>query len=182
MGYLRELQGAMQRMACTGETALTYDEFLEQVLSAMRRARAERRSAYFIGNGGSAAIAVHMTSDFLRNGRLRTHSMHDPAVMTCLANDFGYEQVFSKQLDLVADAGDILVAISSSGKSQNILNAVQSARERKCRITTLSGFAEGNPLRQMGDWNLYVPSMEYGIVESIHNMVLQQIVDMLKRD
>lgn len=138
-----------------------------------------RRFLYFIGNGGSAGIAMHMTTDFLKNGRVKTHSLHDPTTITCLGNDYGYEYVFSKQLEIVAEPGDMLVAISSSGCSPNILNAVTTAREKGCKILTLSGFKSDNPLRLMGDINIYVPSEEYGIVESIHNMILQQIVDEL---
>jgi D-sedoheptulose 7-phosphate isomerase len=138
---------------------------------------------FFIGNGGSAGIAMHMTVDFLKNGGMRTHGMHDPAVLTCLANDFGYEHVFSKQLEIVAGRGDLLVAISSSGESENIINAVLVAHEKDCKVLTLSGFQPDNRLRQLGDYNIYVPSMEYGIVESIHNLLLQQIVDeMMLRD
>ena len=136
-----------------------------------------RNTVYFVGNGGSAAIAMHMTSDYLKNGGLRTHSMLDPSVITCLANDFGFEHIFSKQLELIAKQDDVLVAISSSGKSPNILNAVKVAKKQGCRIVTFSGFDEDNSLRQKGDFNIYVPSHEYGIVETIHNMILQQIVD-----
>ena len=154
-----------------------YEENIEQMADMFLQVRQEKRLVYFIGNGGSAGIAIHMTSDFLKNGGMRTHSMHDPATLTCLANDLGYGQVFSKQLEFVAGAGDLLVAVSSSGESENILNAVQAAREIGCRILTLSGFRAENRLRKMGDINVYVPCMEYGIVESVHNAVLQQVVD-----
>ena len=148
-----------------------------QVLDIYIKCRRSKRVVYFIGNGGSAGIAMHMTTDFLKNGRIKTHSMHDPATLTCLGNDYGYEYVFSKQLEILAEKGDVLVAISSSGNSPNIINAVQVAREKGCYIVTLSGFKPDNKLRQMGEINIYVPSMEYGIVESIHNMILQQVVD-----
>ena len=136
--------------------------------------------AYFIGNGGSAGIALHMTVDFLKNGRMRTCDMLNPTVLTCLGNDFGYEYVFSKQLEIMARTGDLLVAISSSGESKNILNAVAAAREKHCHVITLSGFKPDNTLSKLGDLNVYVPSMRYGAVESVHNMILQDVVDSLK--
>ena len=136
-------------------------------------------SLYFIGNGGSAGIAIHMTADFLKNGKMRTVSMYNPATLTCLGNDFGYEYVFSKQLELLARSGDLLVAISSSGNSPNILRAIETAKEKGCKVITLTGFREDNKARRMGDFNVYVPSMEYGIVESVHNIILQQVVDLL---
>lgn len=137
---------------------------------------------YFIGNGGSAGIAIHMTADFLKNGKMRTVSMYNPATLTCLGNDFGYEFVFSKQLELLACPGDLLVAISSSGNSPNILRGIAMAKEKGCKVITLTGFREDNKARQMGDFNIYVPSMEYGIVESVHNIILQQVVDILMEE
>ena len=128
---------------------------------------------------GIPVIAYMVGADFLKNGKMRTVSMHNPATLTCLGNDFGYEFVFSKQLELLARPGDLLVAISSSGNSPNILRAIETAKEKGCTVVTLTGFREDNRARQMGDFNVYVPSNEYGIVESVHNIVLQQAVDML---
>ena len=149
----------------------------EDLSLLMRRARAKRRQLFFVGNGGSAGIAVHMTADFLKNGRMRAVDLYGAATLTCLGNDYGYEYVFSKQLELLADQGDVLVAVSSSGNSPNILRAAEIVRAAGGKIITFTGFQADNLLRAMGDRNLYVPSMEYGIVESIHNQVLQQVVD-----
>lgn len=135
------------------------------------------KSLFFIGNGGSAGIATHMTADFLKNGGIRTISMLQPATITCIGNDYGYEFIFSKQLEIMAEPGDLLVAISSSGNSPNIVNAAKTAREKGCQVMTFTGFKPDNKLRQLGDINVYVPSMFYGHVESIHNMILQQVVD-----
>ena len=157
-----------------------YDLLIDEMASVFLQVRNADSCAYFIGNGGSAAVSIHMTVDFLKNGRMRTHSMHDPAVLTCLANDFGYEHVFGKQLEMVGRADDLLIAISSSGESPNIINGVRVARERGMKIITLSGFKKGNSLSRSGDLNVYVPSMNYGTVESIHNMILQDIVDDIK--
>ena len=179
--YMERLQAALGGVDFGNEDS--YGENISRIVEMFLRVRRESGTAYFIGNGGSAGIAIHMTSDFLKNGGVRTHSMHDPATLTCLANDLGYEHVFRKQLELVADAGDLLVAISSSGESGNILDAARAAREIDCRILTFSGFRPDNRLRGMGDINVYVPSTEYGIVESVHNLLLQQIVDeILMRD
>ncbi|WP_276675838.1 SIS domain-containing protein [Selenomonas artemidis] len=149
----------------------------EDLSLLMRQGRADRRQLFFVGNGGSAGIAVHMTADFLKNGRMRTIDLYAPATLTCLGNDYGYEYVFSKQLELLADPGDVLVAISSSGNSPNILRAAETMRVAGGKIITFTGFKEDNLLRAMGERNLYVPSMAYGIVESIHNQILQQVVD-----
>lgn len=149
----------------------------EDLAHLMRQIRAAKKKLFFIGNGGSAGIAVHMTADFLKNGRMRAIDMYGAATLTCLGNDYGYEYVFSKQLELLADSGDVLVAISSSGNSPNILRAAEAVRAIGGFIVTFTGFAADNRLRKLGDRNLYVPCGEYGIVESIHNQILQQVVD-----
>lgn len=180
MSYVETFQEKISEVICTvaGRT-MTYDAMINYLAVFFKQVRKERRMVYFIGNGGSAGIAIHMTGDFLKNGSMRTHSMYDAATITCLGNDFGYEDIFSKQIECVADAGDVLVAISSSGNSQNILQAVQTARNMNCKVVTLSGFRADNVLRSLGDCNIYVPVEQYGIVESIHNMILQQVVDEL---
>lgn len=150
---------------------------VEDTAQFLRNVRTAKKKVFFIGNGGSAGIAVHMTADFLKNGRMRTIDMYGAATITCLGNDYGYEYIFSKQLEILADEGDVLIAISSSGNSPNILLAADVMKKCGGTVVTMTGFQEDNKLRQKGDRNLYVPSMEYGIVESIHNQILQQVVD-----
>ena len=157
--------------------AMSFDMGMRYLIDLFLRKRKEGRTAYFIGNGGSAGIAMHMTNDFLKNGQMRTHSMHDAATLTCLSNDFSYEEVFSHQIEMIAQEGDLLIAISSSGNSPNIVRAIEVARKMKCEVLTLSGFGEDNLIRKHGDYNVYVPSREYGIVESLHNTILQRVVD-----
>ena len=131
----------------------------------------------FAGNGGSAAIASHMATDYSKNGGLRAWAMNDGSMLTCLANDYGYEHVFAKQIEFHGRSGDLLVAISSSGQSANILAAVVAARKLGCSILTLSGFRSDNPLRKAGDMNLYLGSTAYGYVEVGHLALCHAIVD-----
>jgi D-sedoheptulose 7-phosphate isomerase len=177
MTYREDFFYALNKVDVSGLES--YGDDIARLSAVFFEIKRGKCKVYFVGNGGSAGIAIHMTADYLKNGGMRTHSMHDAATLTCLGNDFGYEYVFSKQLEVVADKGDLLVAISSSGNSQNIVNAVVTAKEKDCKVVTFTGFHSNNKLRQMGDYNVYVPSMSYGIVESIHNMILQQIVDEL---
>jgi len=175
--YAERLKKTMDIVVCHDKNANTCSDFMDKILCMFQTVKKEHHTIFFIGNGGSAGIAVHMTADFLKNGGIKTHSMFDVSTITCLANDFGYEHIFGKQLKIVAEKDDIVVAISSSGNSINILNAINVARNKECKIITFSGFTAENKLRKLGDFNIYVPSMEYGLVESIHNMILQQIVD-----
>lgn len=147
-------------------------------IAVARAAHEGGNRTFFIGNGGSAAIASHMAVDFSNAGKLRASALNDAAMLTCLGNDYGYDQVFARQIELQARAGDLLVAISSSGRSPNILNAVAAARARACHVLTLSGFAQDNPLRALGDINLHVPSNEYNFIEVTHMTLLAALVDL----
>lgn len=135
----------------------------------------------FIGNGGSAAIASHQSVDYWKTGAMRALAFNDAALLTCISNDFGYASVFEKPIERFADAGDVLVCISSSGRSENILRGVRKARERGCRVLTLSGFDAENPLRRLGDLNFYVPSKSYGPVEITHLSLSHGILDTIVR-
>jgi len=131
----------------------------------------------FVGNGASAAISSHMAVDFWKCGGIRAMSFNDPALLTCISNDYGYSHVFEKPIEMFAETGDILFAISSSGKSENVLKASAAARLMSCRVITLSGFNENNPLRSKGDLNFYVPNCAYGPVEIIHHSICHCILD-----
>jgi|TARA_B100001971_G_scaffold57585_1_gene52532 D-sedoheptulose 7-phosphate isomerase len=131
----------------------------------------------FIGNGASAAISSHMSTDFWRTCGIRAVAFNDSSLLTCLGNDFGYEYIFEKSIEMFADRGDVLVAISSSGKSENILKGVNSAKSKDCSVITLSGFKDDNPLFSAGDFNFYVPAQEYGQVEVIHHSICHCILD-----
>ena len=104
-------------------------------------------------------------------------SFNDGAALTCLGNDLGYENVFSEQIKLHAKEDDLVVAISSSGSSPNILRAVAAANNCGCTLLTLSGFSSENPLRTMGALNWYVDSNEYGFVEISHLTICHMILD-----
>ena len=130
-----------------------------------------------IGNGGSAAIASHMQNDVCKAVGVRSLVFTEQPLLTALANDDGYETVFETPVKLWAEPGDVLVAISSSGRSQNILRAVQAATERHCEVVTLSGFDEANPLRDMGAVNFHVASDVYGLVENVHGALTHYITD-----
>lgn len=134
---------------------------------------------FFIGNGGSAAIASHGAIDYMKNGGMQALCFSDGALLTCFSNDFGYESVFEKPLSILLNEGDILVAISSSGKSQNIINAVKTAKSLNAKVITLSGFSNTNELKNIGDINIYVPSLHYGMVELSHQIILHMIVDFI---
>src|SRR5262249_51628944 len=154
-------------------------EFADAATALMARARATHAAGnklIFVGNGGSAAIASHMATDYSKNGGVRSLALNDASMLTCLGNDLGYDRVFAKQIELHARKGDLVIAISSSGRSANILNAVDAAG---CAIATMSGFTPDNPLRRKGEWNFYVASDRYGFVEIGHLTICHAVLDFL---
>lgn len=131
----------------------------------------------FIGNGASASISSHMATDFWKNGGIEALAFNDSALLTCISNDYGYEYVFEKPIDMFAKKEDIVFAISSSGESKNIVRGVNAARQNECSVITLSGFRYDNILSTMGDINFYVPSRKYGLVEVIHHSICHCMLD-----
>lgn len=178
-GYANALAAAMQDAQATDRDGrgVALDDVVRWTAATARSAHDAGCKLMFVGNGGSATTASHMATDYNKNGNLRTLSLNDSSMLTCLANDYSFADVFAKQVEFHARPGDLLVAISSSGKSPNILNAARTARTLGCTILTMSGFAADNPLRREGDMNVYLPSDFYGIVEIGHLALCHAILD-----
>ncbi len=176
LNTLRDLQ--MNALVADYQSqTLTIDEGFKQSIEYIKSIRERHTKLMIIGNGGSAGIASHLAIDFSKNGRLPAMAFNDPSALTCLGNDYGYEHIFAKQIEFHARKDDVLIAISSSGKSINILNAVAAARKIGCQVITFSGFQANNPLSKLGDVNFYVDSKEYGFVEVSHVALLHSILD-----
>lgn len=156
---------------------LSLEDGMERALQTFELIKARGRKILLIGNGGSAAVASHQAVDLWRNAGVRALAFSDASMLTCIANDFGYGQVFAQPIEMLCDSGDCLIAISSSGKSQNILQAVDKARAKGAGIISFSGFSRENELRSRGDLNFYLPSTSYGIVEVGHLLLLHSIID-----
>jgi D-sedoheptulose 7-phosphate isomerase len=155
------------------------DLAVRKIVSALTECRRLNNTVFFVGNGGSASIASHMATDFIKNGKMRCLAFNDGSLLTCLSNDLGYENVFSTPIKQFIEKKDILFAISSSGRSANILNSVNAARKKRCFIVTLSGFLKENPLSHKGDINFYVNSKVYSHVEILHLSICHYISDMV---
>ena len=152
---------------------------IEKSIPLIKKTAETGKKLLFVGNGASAAMASHMSIDFWKNGNIRAIAFNDSALLTCIGNDYGYKFSFEKPVAMFADSGDLLIAISSSGRSENILLAVEAARNCECSILTLSGFQEDNPLRSLGDINFYVSFDAYGPVEVYHQAILHCLLDTL---
>lgn len=154
-----------------------FAKMLNITVNAVNNLNKRENKIIIIGNGGSASIASHLATDFLKNAGIPAIAFNDASLITCVSNDLGYENVFARPIQLLSKPEDILIAVSSSGKSQNILNAVRSAKDKGCFVITLSGFNKNNPLMKMGDINFFVSSNSYGFVEIVHLSICHCIVD-----
>ena len=174
MTFLATLAGLLNLIRVTTEDMNQY--VADGLPSAARHFRLAD-TLWFLGNGGSAAIASHAATDYTKNGGLKALTFNDASLITCLSNDFSYDEAFARAVTRFVNHGDTLIAISSSGASRNILNACAAARMKGATIVTLSGFEPTNPLRTLGRLNFYVPSTSYGLVESVHTALLHAILE-----
>ena len=131
------------------------------------------------GNGGSAAMASHISVDFTKQAGVRTMNFNDADLITCFANDYGYENWVSKALEFHSEKGDIVILVSSSGNSLNMVNAAKAAKKLGLTLVTLTGFDSKNALKKEGDINLWLDSVAYNIVENTHQIWLLMICDMI---
>ena len=134
---------------------------------------------FVFGNGGSASIADHFAVDMTKNAGVSTLSMNNSSMITCLSNDYGYEKWMQKCLEYYASPNDFVFLISSSGQSQNVLNACSYANDNNITSITFTGFKTDNPLRKAGKINFWVDSESYNIVENIHQIWILSIVDLI---
>ena len=155
-----------------------YDDLLE-IKDLWLNTSKQNKKIIFAGNGGSAAMASHVAVDLTKNAGVRAINFNEADLITCFANDYGYEEWVAKSVEFYGDGGDVLVLISSSGRSVNMLKAAETAKMMRINVITFSGFDPGNPLRQSGTLNFWVDSRAYNIVEMTHHIWLLAVVDMI---
>ena len=176
-GYLDRLRGSIEALP---------RERLAELGELLYRAYGDSKQVFTLGNGGSASTASHMAADLAKNTigpnmrRFRVFSLNDnTAMLTALANDLGYENVLSEQLKNLIRAGDVLIVISASGNSPNVLNAIRYAQTRSAEVVAIVGF-EGGEAARLADLAVIVPSDHYGIIEDVHLIINHMIVDYFK--
>lgn len=159
---------------------------MEAAAQLLAERSATGRMIFSCGNGGSAAISNHLVCDCMKG--VRTNSTLRPRVqslsatvetITAIGNDIGYGDIFSFQLDSLATSGDVLVAISSSGQSPNIINALNQARKMGVATIAMTGFDGGDAAR-LADVSLHVASQNYGVVEDVHQSLMHILAQYLR--
>lgn len=168
--------GALEATDRSGH-ALELDTAFGTWVDLTRQVHQHGRSVFFIGNGGSAMIASHMATDACKNAGLRALAFNDPSLLTATGNDLSFDQVFSLPLSRLATKSDLLISISSSGNSPNIVRALETGRQLGLHLVTLSGMGADNTSRMLGDVNFYIPAPTYGWVECAHQLVIHYWFD-----
>lgn len=177
--YTSEFQKALVAIEVTAYDGvqLGFEKGVSLTVDILLRLIAENKKIYIVGNGGSAAIASHSAIDFWKNGGIPALTFNDSSLLTCISNDIGFEDVFAAPLQMFATSDDLVICISSSGNSPDIVKACEIARQKKCRLITLSAFAPDNKIRSLGDINFFVSTLSYGFAEIIHQYILHCILD-----
>jgi D-sedoheptulose 7-phosphate isomerase len=182
LSYYQELSRLLSVIGVTNANGekISPEAGMEHAISIILANKNSGRKVIVIGNGGSAAIASHMQNDLCKAVGIRSIVFNEAPLLSALSNDLSYQEAFEVLIDLWAEDGDTLIAISSSGQSENIIRAADRAREMRCSVITLSGFKKDNPLRLKGAVNFYVPSDEYGFVELGHSILTHYLSDAAK--
>ena len=161
-------------------SSLECEKGIQENLEMLGKLRDGGGNLFLVGNGGSAGVVSHILTDFINVNKLNARTLHESTLISCMSNDYGYENSFSEPLSTLAKEKDLLIAISSSGRSANIRNAVICIKEAGGYAVTLSGFGQDNPLRSMGDLNIWLDSNSYGLVEIGHLFYLHYLSGRLK--
>lgn len=181
--YVEDLSKVILALEVTDHDhiALGMEDGLEKLVDMTGELKKNNKTLFFAGNGASAMMSSHMATDFCKNGGIKSMAFNDASLMTALGNDISYEQCFAFPVERFGQPGDILVTISSSGNSPNVIAALRKAAEMKINRITISGMKPDNTSRQLGNLNFYVPANTYGYAESGHQVLLHWWYDMFEQ-
>ena len=154
---------------------------LFEIRKILLTAKRKDKKVFVFGNGGSASIASHFSVDLITNCKIKCHNFNEANLITCLSNDFGYKNWIKNSLNYFSKKGDVLILISSSGNSDNMIEAVKYAKKNKLRVITFTGFNKNNELSKMSKINIWIDSKIYNFVENSHQILLLLLVDWIKK-
>ena len=170
--YFKDYNNSIYDLLDTFDTYLI-DKSVELILDCKKN----NGKVYVVGNGGSSSIASHVSVDLAKVANIPSDTFNNTNLITCFANDYGHDNWIKEAIKAYTNQNDILILISSSGTSKNIVNAAQYCKDNKISLITLSGFETDNPLSQLGNVNIHVPSHKYNYIEMAHHIILVSIVD-----
>ena len=154
---------------------------IEASVELITNIKKNKNKIYIVGNGGSSSIASHVSVDFAKLSGINCSTFNNANLITCFANDYGYENWVTEAIKTYSSEEDLIILISSSGTSKNIVNAAKYCKKNNINLITLSGFKKNNPLSQSGNINFHVESEEYNFIEMTHHIILLSIVDIFAK-
>ena len=154
---------------------------MEQSVNLIKKSINNNSKIYIVGNGGSSSIASHASVDFAKVARIPSATFNNANLITCFANDYGYQNWVKEALKSYSNNKDLIILISSSGTSKNIVNAAQYCKDNSIDLITFSGFEKNNPLSVLGNVNFHVDSKEYNYIEMSHHIILVSLVDIFAK-
>ena len=177
--YANEVKQGLERMLVTDVAGRVLDigVAFSRWSDCIQDSKEKNGTFFFCGNGASCTMAEHLSHDCFQNANMNTYTVSETAHLTAISNDLSYDDVFAYRIGRIGKENDVLITISSSGNSPNIIKAIKAAREKGLYIVTISGKGAGNMSRELGDINFYVPLQTYGLVESAHAVLLHSLLD-----
>jgi len=157
--------------------AVSLDDALAEWAQRVKKMQDDKGLIFFCGNGASCTMGEHMSNDWFQNAKVNTTTCSETSHITAISNDLTYEDVFSYRIKRILSEKDILITISSSGNSPNIIKAIEAANKNGAYVITFSGKEKDNKSRMGGNLNFYVPLSTYGLVESAHAVLLHLGLD-----
>jgi D-sedoheptulose 7-phosphate isomerase len=154
---------------------------IDEAVELIQKTNKSGSVVYIVGNGGSSSIASHVSVDFTKVAKIKSSTFNNSNLITCFANDYDYENWVKEAINIYCNKGDLIILISSSGTSKNIVNAANYCKTNNVNLITLSGFDKNNVLTQLGNVNFHVDSEEYNFIEMVHNIILVSIVDIFAK-
>ena len=179
--YVKSFSGILLKTEVTDQAGnvLDHSRAIEGILADLQQVRNAVGTVFLIGNGGSSGIVSHASVDLINMCKVKAVPLTDNSQLTCMANDYGYENVFSVPLQTMFTGSDVLIAVSSSGASENIVRAAKVCQDKEGLLITFSGFKPDNPLRALGKYNFWLDSADYGKVEIGHALLLHLLAEQL---
>tara|TARA_B100000900_G_scaffold349620_1_gene315830 strand:+ start:1318 stop:1869 length:552 start_codon:yes stop_codon:yes gene_type:complete len=159
----------------------SYFNKLEKIKEKIIQTKKIKKKIVIFGNGGSAAIASHFSVDLTKVAKVRCVNFNEYDLITCLSNDYGFENWMKMAIKFYLDKNDVLILISSSGVSKNVLKAANFAKKKGIYLITFTGFKKNNPLSKKGKINIWVNSKVYNHVENVHQAQLLSITDLIAK-
>ena len=153
------------------------NKLITETVRIIKSTHNKNKKIYIVGNGGSSSIASHVSVDFTKVARVKSSTFNNSNLITCFANDYKYEQWVTEAIKAYSDKDDLIILISSSGTSKNIVNAAHYCKDNNIKLITFSGFKKNNPLKKLGNINFHVNSKNYNFIEMTHHIILVSIVD-----